>query len=171
MNNIVLIGMPGVGKSTIGVILAKILGYSFVDTDLVIQQKSGMLLKDIIENYGTEGFIRTENSVCSGIEANNSIIATGGSVVYGSEAMKHLKSISTVVYHEQDFTVIEKRLKDIKNRGVVLKDGQTLHDLYEERAPLYNRYADIVCSLSDTGIEKNAESVIKALKDKGVISG
>ena len=93
MNNIVLIGMPGVGKSTIGVILAKILGYSFVDTDLVIQQKSGMLLKDIIENYGTEGFIRTENSVCSGIEANNSIIATGGSVVYGSEAMKHLKRI------------------------------------------------------------------------------
>ena len=121
MKNIVLIGMPGVGKSTIGVILAKLLGYSFIDTDLVIQHECGMLLKDIIADKGVDGFIETENSVCSGIRAEKSVIATGGSVIYGSDAMRHLKNIASVVYLEQDFKVISERLKDIKNRGVVLR--------------------------------------------------
>ena len=142
-DNIVLIGMPGVGKSTAGVILAKVLGYEFVDADLVIQKEEGKLLKEIIEEVGTDGFIAVENRVNSSLEVDHSIIATGGSVVYGKEAMEHLKSIGTVVYLQLPFEELNRRLSDIKGRGVVLKDGQTLKDLYEERVPLYEKYADI----------------------------
>ena len=130
-DNIVLIGMPGVGKSTAGVILAKVLGYEFVDADLVIQKEEGKLLKEIIEEVGTDGFIAVENRVNSSLEVDHSIIATGGSVVYGKEAMEHLKSIGTVVYLQLPFEELNRRLSDIKGRGVVLKDGQTLKDLYD----------------------------------------
>ena len=143
MKNIILIGMPGVGKSTIGVILAKVVGYQFLDADLLIQKSEGKLLKDIIAEKGTEGFIQVENRVNSRIEAENAIIATGGSVVYGKEAMEHLKSIGTVVYLKQSLPVLEKRLRNIRNRGVVLKKGQTLKDLYRERTALYEKYADV----------------------------
>ena len=143
MKNIILIGMPGVGKSTIGVILAKVLGYQFLDADLLIQKSEGKLLKDIIAEKGTEGFIQVENRVNSRIEAENAIIATGGSVVYGKEAMEHLKSIGTVVYLKQSLPVLEKRLRNIRNRGVVLKKGQTLKDLYRERTALYEKYATL----------------------------
>ena len=136
-NNIVLIGMPGVGKSTVGVILAKVLGYQFVDADLLIQKSEGKLLKDIIAEKGTDGFIEVENRVNASIQAENTIIATGGSVIYGKEAMAHLKEIGTVVYLHVPFATLEKRLADIKGRGVVLKEGQTLYDLYLERTPLY----------------------------------
>ena len=150
--------------------VAKLLGYSFIDTDLVIQHECGMLLKDIIADKGVDGFIETENSVCSGIRADKSVIATGGSVIYGSDAMRHLKNIASVVYLEQDFKVISERLKDIKNRGVVLREGQTLSDLYKERSPLYLSYADVVCRLSDDGIEANTATVIECLKSKGIIA-
>ena len=113
-DNIVLIGMPGVGKSTIGVILAKVLGYQFVDADLLIQQQEGKLLKDIIADVGTEGFIQVENRVNASIQAEKTIIATGGSVVYGKEAMEHLKSIGTVIYLKVSFEILQKRLADIK---------------------------------------------------------
>ena len=142
-NNIVLIGMPGVGKSTVGVVLAKVLGYQFIDADLVIQEEEGKLLHQIIAEVGTEGFIEVENRVNASIQAEHAIIATGGSVVYGKEAMEHLKEIGTVVYLKLPFEVLNRRLKDIKGRGVVLKDGQTLKDLYEERVPLYEKYADV----------------------------
>ena len=138
-NNIVLIGMPGVGKSTVGVILAKVLGYQFVDADLLIQKSEGKLLKDIIAEKGTDGFIEVENCVNASIQAENTIIATGGSVIYGKEAMAHLKEIGTVVYLHVPFATLEKRLADIKGRGVVLKEGQTLYDLYLERTPLYEK--------------------------------
>ena len=121
-DNIVLIGMPGVGKSTAGVILAKVLGYEFVDADLVIQKEEGKLLKEIIEEVGTDGFIAVENRVNSSLEVDHSIIATGGSVVYGKEAMEHLKSIGTVVYLQLPFEELNRRLSDIKGRGVVLKN-------------------------------------------------
>ena len=120
-DNIILIGMPGVGKSTVGVILAKVLGYQFLDADLVIQQQEGKLLREIIEEVGTEGFIEVENRVNASIEAKKTIIATGGSVVYGKEAMEHLSNIGTVVYLKVPFKTLEKRLADIKGRGVVLK--------------------------------------------------
>lgn len=164
MNNIILIGMPGVGKSTIGVILAKVLGYQFIDADLLIQKTEGKLLKDIIAEKGTEGFIQTENRVNSMIRAENAIIATGGSVVYGKEAMAHLKSIGTVVYLKQSLTVLEKRLKNIRNRGVVLKKGQTLKDLYRERTALYEKYADITVDEYGLDIEETVQAVQKALE-------
>ena len=143
-DNIVLIGMPGVGKSTVGVILAKVLGYEFIDADLVIQKEEGKLLKEIIEEVGTDGFIEVENRVNSSLMVEHSIIATGGSVVYGKEAMEHLRSIGTVIYLQLPYEELDKRLSDIKGRGVVLRDGQTLKDLYEERVPLYEKYADVV---------------------------
>lgn len=164
-SNIVLIGMPGVGKSTVGVILAKVLGYQFVDADLVIQEEEGKLLKEIIEEVGTEGFIQVENRVNSSLDVKHSIIATGGSVVYGKEAMEHLKEIGTVVYLRLPFEVLDQRLCDIKGRGVVLKDGQTLQDLFEERTPLYEQYADVIVDEYQLNVEETVEKIIE-LKDK-----
>lgn len=165
MNNIILIGMPGVGKSTIGVILAKILGYQFLDTDLLIQEEEKKLLKDIIDEKGTDGFIEVENRVNSQIQAERAVIATGGSVVYGKEAMEHLKSIGTVVYLKQSLHMLEKRLRNIRNRGVVLKKGQTLKDLYKERTVLYEKYADITVDEYGMGIEETVEAVRCALEN------
>lgn len=166
MKNIILIGMPGVGKSTIGVILAKVLGYQFLDADLLIQKSEGKLLKDIIAEKGTEGFIQVENRVNSRIEAENAIVATGGSVVYGKEAMEHLKSIGTVVYLKQSLPVLEKRLRNIRNRGVVLKKGQTLKDLYRERTALYEKYADVTVDEYGLDIEETVQAVQKALEQR-----
>ena len=164
-DNIVLIGMPGVGKSTVGVILAKVLGYQFVDADLVIQQQEGKLLREIIEEVGTEGFIQVENRVNAGLECSKTIIATGGSVIYGQEAMEHLKEIGTVVYLEVSFPTLEKRLSDIKGRGVVLKEGQTLYDLYEERTPLYEKYADVRVSEDGLSVEETVEQLVNKLQN------
>ena len=149
MDNIVLIGMPGVGKSTVGVILAKILGYKFVDADIVIQQEEGKLLREIIAEKGVEGFIAVENRVNANIQCDKTVIATGGSVVYGAEAMEHLKSIGKVIYLKVDYETIDNRLGNLKGRGVVLKKGQDLKALYNERIPLYEKYADIV--VDETG--------------------
>ena len=167
-DNIVLIGMPGVGKSTVGVILAKVLGYQFIDADLVIQQQEGRLLHEIIEEEGTEGFIQVENRVNASLSASHAIIATGGSVVYGKEAMEHLREIGTVVYLEVSFPVLEKRLADIKGRGVVLKEGQNLYDLYLERTPLYEYYADIRISETGLDIEQTVEQIVSQLQQDGI---
>ena len=164
-SNIVLIGMPGVGKSTIGVVLAKLLGYQFVDADLVIQQKEGKLLHEIIAEVGPEGFIEVENRINSGIRAERSVIATGGSVVYGSEAMAHLKEIGTVLYLKLPYGELSRRLSDIKGRGVVLKEGQTLRSLYEERVPLYESYADITVDEHGLGVEETIGKIME-LKDR-----
>lgn len=162
-NNIVLIGMPGVGKSTVGVILAKIKGYMFSDADLLIQDREKRLLCEIIEEDGIDGFLRIENEVNAQINAKNSVIATGGSVVYGEEAMNHLKNIGIVVYLKVGFEEIERRLGNIKDRGVVLKEGQTLKDLYDERTPLYEKYADITVDESGLGIEETVERITDEL--------
>lgn len=162
--NIVLIGMPGVGKSTIGVILAKVLGYSFLDADLLIQEQEGKLLREIIEEKGTDGFIQVENRVNASIRADRTIIATGGSVVYGKEAMEHLKEIGRVVYLKVSYAILEKRLADIKGRGVVLKEGQTLETLFEERSKLYEQYADIEVSEEGLDVEQTVEKLVEALE-------
>lgn len=164
--NIVLIGMPGVGKSTAGVVLAKVLGYEFIDADLVIQQQEGKLLHEIISEVGTDGFIAVENRVNSELDVEKSIIATGGSVVYGKEAMQHLKEIGTVVYLKVSYDILEKRLHDIKGRGVVLKDGQDLRGLYEERIPLYEKYADIVVCEDNLTVEETIEKIVEQLNHK-----
>ena len=167
-DNIILIGMPGVGKSTVGVILAKLMGYQFLDADLLIQQQEGKLLREIIEEAGIEGFIEVENRVNAGIEAVRTVIATGGSVVYGREAMEHLKAIGTVVYLKVSYPVLEKRLADIKGRGVVVRENQSLYDLYEERTPLYERYADIRISEERMNVEQTVEKLMEALKMKNI---
>ncbi|MBQ4524350.1 MAG: shikimate kinase [Lachnospiraceae bacterium] len=144
MDNITLIGMPGSGKSTVGVVLAKIMGYKFLDSDLLIQEREQRKLCDIIEEEGQEAFLKIEDEVNAGIEAKQTVIATGGSACYCESAMQHLREISTVVYIKLSFEEVEKRLGDLTKRGVVLKEGYTLKDLYEERCPLYEKYAHII---------------------------
>lgn len=149
-SNITLIGMPASGKSTIGVLLAKRLGYSFVDVDLVIQEKEGRLLKEVIETEGIDGFLSIEDQINAGLDVRHSVIAPGGSVVYGEAAMRHLKEISTVVYLKLSYEEVEQRLGDLKDRGVAVKDEMSLRDLYEERVLLYETYADI--TVDETGL-------------------
>ena len=149
--NIILIGMPGAGKSTVGVVLAKVLGYDFIDSDLLIQAETGKRLFEIINASGIDGFLKVENEVNSRIETNHTVIATGGSVIYGEEAMAHLKSIGTVVYIQVPYADLEKRLGNLLKRGVAIRNGSTLKDLYDERVPLYEKYADI--KLTKEGIK------------------
>ena len=162
--NIVLIGMPAVGKSTVGVILAKLLGYSFVDTDLVIQKSEGKLLKHIIAEKGIDGFIETENRILSSLDVVNSVISTGGSVIYGEDAMKNLSKNGTVIYLKLDYHKLKYRLHNIKNRGVVIREGQTLSSLYKERALLYEKYADIIIDENGCNIEKTVEKIMDSIK-------
>lgn len=142
--NIVLIGMPGAGKSTVGVVLAKRLGYRFVDSDLVIQEKTRKLLHELITEHGVDGFLKIEEEINAGLDCEKCIIATGGSVIYGEKAMEHLREIGCVVYLKLSYEEIENRLGDLTARGVALKNGQTLRDLYNERCPLYEKYAHVV---------------------------
>lgn len=147
--NYTLIGMPASGKSTVGVLLAKRLGFSFVDVDIVIQEKEKRLLKEIIAQEGIDGFMAVENRINASLDADHSVIAPGGSVIYGKEAMEHLREISTIVYLKLSYEDVKKRLGNLVDRGVVLKDGMTLLDLYNERVPYYERYADI--TVDETG--------------------
>ena len=163
MDNIILTGMPGVGKSTVGVILAKEIGYQFIDADLLIQRQEGRLLKDIIASEGVDGFIEIENKVNAAVDATEAVIATGGSAVYGKEAMEHYKQTGTIVYLKCPYRILRKRLGDLKGRGVVLKDGQTLRDIYEERSLLYEKYADIIVDENKKGIEETLSLLMEKL--------
>ena len=149
--NILMIGMPASGKSTIGVLLAKRLGYSFVDVDLVIQEKTGKLLKEIIAEEGDDGFLRVEEQATSELDVERSGMATGGSEICEATARDHNKAPSTIVYLKLRYEDLESRLGNLVDRGVVLKDGMTLRDLYNERLPYYEKYADI--TLDETGKE------------------
>ena len=162
-SNIVLIGMPAAGKSTIGVLLAKSFLKDFVDTDLMIQRKFGCTLCDIIESEGTEAFLKIENDVICSTEYHSSVIATGGSAVYGEEAMAHLKKNGIVVFLELSLSEIEKRIGNIHSRGVAMKNGTSLSELYEERTPLYNKYADITVSCEDLSAEECVEEILHQL--------
>ncbi|MGN1170815.1 MAG: shikimate kinase [Lachnospiraceae bacterium] len=154
MSNIILVGMPGAGKSTVGVVLAKKMGYRFMDSDLVIQEREGKLLHELIRELGGEGFLQLENEINASIRTDRSVIATGGSAVYGREAMEHFRQIGTVVYLSLPYDEIEKRLGDLNERGVVLAPGQTLQDLYRERVPLYEAYAHRVIDCSGKSIRE-----------------
>lgn len=160
-SNIVLIGMPGCGKSTVGVVLAKNMGYRFVDVDLVIQERENKLLSEIIDEHGFDGFIKAEEEACLSVDCTNSVIATGGSAVYGEAAMKHFKEIGTVVYIKLSYEEIEERLGDLHKRGVAMKGDMTLKDLYDERTPLYEKYADVICG-GDRVALRDMVAVIKA---------
>ncbi len=156
-DNIVLIGMPGAGKSTVGVVLAKRLGFRFVDSDLVIQEKHDRLLHELIEEYGVEGFWKIENDVNASLNQRKSVIATGGSVIYGNDAMEHLRAIGTVVYLQLPYEEVADRLGDLNARGVTLQEGQTLRDLYDERVPLYEKYAHRVIDCHNKRIREIVE--------------
>lgn len=164
MKNIVLIGMPGVGKSTIGVILAKQLGYEFVDSDLVIQKRENRLLREIIDEKGVDGFIQVENQVNASLGVEKSIIATGGSVVYGREAMEHLKKTGKIVYLRLSYESLERRLSNLKGRGVILREGQTLKHIYDERIPLYEMYADYTIDEENLDIEGTLQKILQNIK-------
>ena len=154
MKNIVLIGMPGAGKSTVGVVLAKRLGMSFMDSELAIPEPEGRTLHETLDQQGTAGFLVIEDKVNAAINPKNTVIATGGSVVYGNNAMEHLSEIGTVCYLKLSYESIRDRLGDLAQRGVVLKDGQTLMDLYHERTPLYEKYAKLVIDCENKNIRE-----------------
>ena len=162
--NVTLIGLPGAGKSTIGVVLAKVLGYDFVDSDLLIQREEGKRLWEIMRDEGTEGFNRIEERVNSQIDVSDSVIATGGSVIYGPKAMEHLREISTVVYLKVTCPVLKRRLGDLTKRGVVFKPGQTLEDLYQERVPLYEKYAHVTVNVSRKTVQQSVNAITEALQ-------
>ena len=155
------IGMPGAGKSTVGVLLAKSLLTDFTDTDLIIQRETGKSLCEIIEENGTESFLETENRIICAKNFNNSVIATGGSAVYGKEAMEKLRQISTVVYLSLPVEELEKRIKDIHTRGVAMKNGVTLRELFEERRSLYEKYADLTVDCTGLTAEECVEKIIE----------
>lgn len=163
-NCITLIGMPGAGKSTVGVLLAKSAIKKFIDTDLIIQQKTGKSLCDIIEEKGTEEFLKIENDIIVGESYDNCIIATGGSAVYGKEALAKLKEISTVVYLSLPVTELKKRISNIHTRGVAMKNGETLEELYAERESLYKKYADITLDCSGLTAEECVDRIMKNIK-------
>ena len=163
--NITLIGMPGAGKSTVGVVLAKVLGYRFLDSDLEIQERTGKLLHELISGLGDEGFLELENQVHAGLQVTNSVIATGGSAVYGKEAMEHLREISTVVYLRLSWESLMERLGDLQERGVVLKPGQTLKELMDIRGPLYEKYAHLIIEEENLDIRGVVKKITDALQN------
>lgn len=163
MKNIILIGMPGAGKSTVGVVLAKKLGLQFLDSDLVIQEKEKKLLYQLIDELGEAGFLMLENKINAAIEVKNAVIATGGSAVYGKEAMEHFKENGTVVYLRLPYEELQERLGDLHERGVVLKKGATLRTLYEERTPLYEDWMDMAVDCRGKQIREIVEEISKKL--------
>lgn len=162
---ITLIGMPGAGKSTLGVVLAKIINFNFIDADLLIQSQSDKTLQKIIDALGPEGFIEVENEVLSTLQAKRSVIATGGSAVYSDQAMTHLKTLGPIVYLRVSYDEIKKRIGGLHERGVVMKGGtdMNLRDLYDERAPLYEKYADIVLDIDGLSVRDAAHKLVDML--------
>lgn len=157
--------MPGAGKSTLGVLLAKALGKAFIDTDIIIQQKKGMKLYEIINSLGINEFLTIEEECLLDLQEDNSVVATGGSVVYRNRAIEHLKRKGKIVYLKLSYEVIEKRLSDITTRGVAIEKGTTLKDLYNERVPLYESYADLIVECDNLSMEKTIDYIIDRLKN------
>lgn len=167
MQNVILIGMPGAGKSTVGVVLAKKLGYAFMDADLVIQGREGKLLHEIIAEQGVEGFWRVEEEVNESIRTDRTVIATGGSAVYGERAMAHYRQIGKIVYLSLPLVDIRERLGDLDERGVTLRAGQDLAALYEERIPLYEKYADITVNCENLSIREIVKRIADVFQECG----
>ena len=163
MKNIVLIGMPGAGKSTIGVLLAKSMLRDFCDTDLIIQKKEDKALCEIIKEKGTEEFIRIEDEIIGAQKFENCVVATGGSAVYGENAMENLKKNGIIVYLKVNADELEKRICNIHTRGIAMKEGTTIAELYSERAPLYEKYADITVDCSHSTPEQCVDAVAEML--------
>lgn len=163
MKNIILVGMPGSGKSTLGILLAKKINYGYIDSDSVIVAQEGKLLPQLIEELGNEGFLDLEARVNRSLTVQRCVIATGGSAIYRGEVIGKMKENGVVVYLKIPYEEVKRRLGDLKKRGVVLKNGYTLKDLYEERAPLYEKHADYIVELDDSSVEIGAEKVRQAI--------
>ena len=166
MQNLILIGMPGCGKSTVGVVLAKAMGLDFVDSDLVIQKEMGKKLSQIIDESGDEGFRAIENRINAALTVEDSVVATGGSVVYGEDAMRHLKAIGTVIYLKLSCEAIEDRLGDLHARGVTIQPGWTLQDLYNERVPLYEKWADVTVDCENLQLREVVQYIMQQLESR-----
>ena len=169
MKNIVLIGMPSSGKSTLGVVLAKTLRMQFVDTDLIIQQKTGKRLQELINENGTDFFLKTEQEIVCSLDLEGFVIATGGSVVLSDKAMQSLKDNSVIIYLEASLEELDLRLNNIKTRGIAMEKGESLESVYIKRKPLYERYADIIVS-SENSFEATVEIIVREIKNSGVFS-
>lgn len=163
MKNIVLIGMPSSGKSTVGVILAKTLGMGFLDTDLTIQQREGELLQTLIDNHGMKRFLEMEEEAILSVHPENTVIATGGSAVFGDKAMEYLQSVGTVVYLELDFAELERRLHNIKTRGIAAEKGESLLDIYNKRIPIYKKWAQITVNSVGKTVEETVADIIEKI--------
>ncbi len=159
--NVVLIGMPGAGKSTVGVLLAKALKMPFIDTDLLIQKQENRYLQELINTCGMNEFLKIEENVILGLDAENTVIATGGSAVYSEAAINHLKSNGILIFLNSKMYQLERRLKNAHTRGIAMKSGQTLHNLYLERLPLYKKYADVEIDCS----KKHIETIVTDIKN------
>lgn len=159
-SNIILIGMPGCGKSSIGTVLAKALGYKFLDSDQLIQEREKRRLSELIKAHGMKEFRhRIENKVNASINVRRTVIATGGSVIYGKEAMEHLSKTGLVVYIKLPYEEIEARLGDLHERGIAIREGQTLRDLYDERIPLYEKYAHLTIEAQGLSLRETASII------------
>ncbi len=163
MSNIILIGMPGCGKSTVGVILAKTMGIGFVDTDLIIQQREKRLLQNIIDTDGIDYFLDCEAEAVKSLDCDNCVIATGGSVVYRDVAIEHLKKNGKIIFLDVPLDEIKRRLNNISTRGIAAQKNDTIDDIYNERIALYNKYADIKLSLDGISVEQTVEKICKIL--------
>lgn len=162
--NIILIGMPASGKSCMGRTLSKKLNMRLLDTDRLIENRTGRRLHEIMSEDGNDAFKAIEEETLLSVSGDNLIISTGGSAVYYEEAMKHFKSIGIVVYLYVGLDIIKRRLGDFSKRGVVLNPGQTIDDLYSERTSLYEKYADVVINCNGDEYQKYQESLIDAIK-------
>ena len=164
MDNIILIGMPGAGKSTVGVLLAKTLGYAFLETDLVIQQREGALLQSLVDSLGVEAFLDVEADAICSVECRGTVIAPGGSAVCRERAMSHLKALGRIVYLHLPLEELERRLNNISTRGIAMAPGETLADLFAYRAPLYRNYADLTVDVGRQSLEETVALVLRALR-------
>ena len=163
-SNVVLIGMAGAGKSTIGVLAAKALGMDFLDTDLLIQQQTGKLLQETIDEDGIDAFLAVEQVVLCGVDVKNTVVATGGSAVYSDAAMESLSREGVIVYLDVPFSQLEKRLTNVSTRGIVIKHGNTLRDVYDERLPLYRKWADVTIDCSGEDMAHCTQKLLTELK-------
>lgn len=164
MENLTLIGMPGSGKSTVGVVLAKTLGFSFLDVDLVIQERQGALLQELLDRHGDQGFLDLEGETICSLSPKRTVLAPGGSCVLRASAMAHLKSLGPIVYLRLSYPALEGRIHNLATRGIAFAPGQTLKDVYDQRRPLYERWADLTVDADGQRLEDTLAAVIQAVK-------